>query len=67
MHKKCEESCVTEDDVNEIKNDISSFRYEILEILNKNGMDISCAEKKEKGKYKNNVILVKIVNNIPGK
>nr|XP_023013232.1 transient-receptor-potential-like protein [Leptinotarsa decemlineata] len=48
MHRKCEEAVVTEDDVNELKGDISSFRYEILEVLGKNGMDISCAEKKEK-------------------
>ncbi|XP_030748044.1 transient-receptor-potential-like protein [Sitophilus oryzae] len=48
MHRKYEESDVTEDDVNEIKSDISSFRYELLEILNKNGMDISSAEHKEK-------------------
>ncbi|KAG5892780.1 hypothetical protein JTB14_032656 [Gonioctena quinquepunctata] len=48
MHRKCEEAVVTEDDVNELKGDISSFRYEILEVLGKNGMDISSAEKKEK-------------------
>lgn len=29
---------VTEDDVSEIKQDISSFRYELLEILRNNGM-----------------------------
>ncbi|KAF7285043.1 hypothetical protein GWI33_012349 [Rhynchophorus ferrugineus] len=48
MHKKYDESEVTEDDVNEIKSDISSFRYELLEVLNKNGMDVSSAELKEK-------------------
>ncbi|KAJ8952577.1 hypothetical protein NQ314_007503, partial [Rhamnusium bicolor] len=48
MHRKCEEAIVTEDDVNELKSDISSFRYEILEVLGKNGMDISSAERKEK-------------------
>ncbi|CAH1159812.1 unnamed protein product [Phaedon cochleariae] len=47
-HRKCEEAPVTEDDVNELKSDISSFRYEILEVLGKNGMDISSAEKKER-------------------
>lgn len=31
---------VTEDDINEIKQDISSFRYELLEILRNNGMEI---------------------------
>jgi len=29
---------VNEDDVNEIKQDISSFRYELLEVLRTNGM-----------------------------
>ncbi|XP_015834999.1 transient-receptor-potential-like protein isoform X2 [Tribolium castaneum] len=48
MHRKLEENAVTEDDVNELKSDISSFRYELLEVLQKNGMDISSAEMKEK-------------------
>ncbi|XP_044254648.1 transient-receptor-potential-like protein [Tribolium madens] len=48
MHRKLEENAVTEDDVNELKSDISSFRYELLEVLQKNGMDISAAEMKEK-------------------
>ncbi|XP_023310819.1 transient-receptor-potential-like protein [Anoplophora glabripennis] len=48
MHRKCEEAIVTEDDMNEVKGDISSFRYEILDVLGKNGMDISSAERKEK-------------------
>lgn len=48
MHRREEESPVTEDDVNEVKMEISSMRYEILEIFEKNGMDIAGAEKKEK-------------------
>lgn len=48
MHRRDEESAVTEDDVNEVKMEISSMRYEILEVFEKNGMDISGAEKKEK-------------------
>ena len=31
---------VTEDDINEIKQDISSFRYELLDVLGKNGMKL---------------------------
>jgi hypothetical protein len=51
MHRKFEESAVTEDDINEVKGEISSMRYELLEVLEKNGMDISSAEKrKEKSK-----------------
>ncbi|XP_045478713.1 transient-receptor-potential-like protein isoform X2 [Harmonia axyridis] len=48
QHKKEEENPVTEDDVNELKSDISSFRYEILEVLHRNGMDTSSADRKEK-------------------
>ncbi len=36
--KKSEEMGVTEDDVNEIKQDISSFRFELIDILRSNGM-----------------------------
>ncbi|XP_013421841.2 transient receptor potential-gamma protein isoform X1 [Lingula anatina] len=35
-----EDEGVTEDDINEIKTDVSSFRYELLEILRNNGMKI---------------------------
>lgn len=55
MHRKFEESQVTEDDINEVKSEISSFRYEMLEILGKNGMDISSAERKEKGDINNTI------------
>lgn len=37
---------VTEDDINEIKQDVSSFRYELLEVLRNNGMDIPDHSKK---------------------
>jgi hypothetical protein len=36
---------VTEDDVNEIKQDISSFRFELLDIFRNNGMKCGDAEK----------------------
>lgn len=49
MHRKNEENGVTEDDINEVKSDISSFRFELIEVLSKNGMNVSSAEKKEKG------------------
>lgn len=48
MHRRCDDDMVTEDDVNEVKSDISSMRYEILEVLERNGMDISSADRKEK-------------------
>ncbi|EFX85740.1 hypothetical protein DAPPUDRAFT_309057 [Daphnia pulex] len=43
--KKSEEMGVTEDDVNEIKQDISSFRFELLDILRNNGMKCGDTEK----------------------
>lgn len=51
-HRKDDESAVTEDDINEVKCDISAMRYEMLEIFERNGMDISSADKKEKCKKK---------------
>ncbi|KAL3267494.1 hypothetical protein HHI36_011617 [Cryptolaemus montrouzieri] len=47
-HKKEEENPVTEDNVNELKCDISSFRYEIMEVLHRNGMTVSSEERQEK-------------------
>jgi len=42
---KCERSKlsreVTEDDINEMRNDISAFRYELLETLRQNGLTVS--------------------------
>ena len=34
---------VTEDDVNEIKNDISAFRFELIEIMRQSGMNTTSA------------------------
>jgi hypothetical protein len=48
MHRQFEESEVTEDDINEVKGEITSMRYELLEVLEKNGMDVSSADRKEK-------------------
>merc|ERR550534_464796 len=37
--RKAENEGVTEDDVNEIKNDISAFRFELIEIMRASGMN----------------------------
>ncbi|XP_043266628.1 transient-receptor-potential-like protein isoform X2 [Venturia canescens] len=47
-HSQHELEPVTEDDVHELKSDISSWRCELLDILRRNGMDISGASTKEK-------------------
>lgn len=39
--RKAESQGVTEDDVNEIKQDISAFRCELIEILKNSGMNTS--------------------------
>lgn len=53
MHRRFEESPVTEDDINEVKGEISAMRFELLEIFEKNGMDLSSIDRKEKSKYLN--------------
>jgi transient-receptor-potential-like protein len=46
--RKMEENPVTEDDVNEVKTEISAMRFEMLEVFEKNGMDVSFTDKREK-------------------
>ena len=41
--RKAENEGVTEDDVNEIKNDISAFRFELIEILRQSNMNVTSA------------------------
>ncbi|KAG6440271.1 hypothetical protein O3G_MSEX001204 [Manduca sexta] len=48
MHRKMDDEPVTEDDVNELKGDVSALRYELLEVFERNGMDVSFTDKKEK-------------------
>ncbi|XP_037094495.1 transient receptor potential-gamma protein-like [Pollicipes pollicipes] len=38
--KKLEDTGVTEDDINEVKQDINSFKYQLLDVLRKNGMTV---------------------------
>lgn len=52
QHRKFEDNPVTEDDINEVKSEISTMRYEMLEIFENSGMDVSSAAKKEKRKLK---------------
>lgn len=48
MHRRLDDSPVTDDDINEVKNDISTMRFEMLEIFQKSGMDCSGVDKREK-------------------
>lgn len=48
MQRRYDDSAVTEDDINEVKADISAMRYEFLEVFERNGMDVSFTDKKEK-------------------
>ncbi|KAJ8728727.1 hypothetical protein PYW07_006423 [Mythimna separata] len=48
MHRKMDDEEVTEDDINELKGDVSALRYELLEVFEKNGMDVSFTDRKEK-------------------
>lgn len=50
QQRKAESQGVTEDDVNEIKQDISAFRCEIVEILKGKGMNTSSVSGQGAGK-----------------
>jgi len=45
--RKRDEFGITEDDVREIRQDISSFRYDLIDILKKNGMCTPTLDKEE--------------------
>ncbi|CAK1589000.1 unnamed protein product [Parnassius mnemosyne] len=47
-HRKMDEEPVTEENINELKSDVSALRYELLEVFEKNGMDVSFTDRKEK-------------------
>lgn len=65
MHRKFEESPVTEDDINEVKGEISAMRYELIEIFEKNGMDISSVDRKEKSKYLYYLFILRLLYRFP--
>ncbi|CAG4990478.1 unnamed protein product [Colias eurytheme] len=48
MHRKLDDDPVTEDDINELKGDVSALRYELLDVFGRNGMDVSFTDRKEK-------------------
>jgi len=48
MQKNSIERAVTEDDVNEVKGDISSLRFELIDLFRDNGYDTSNCENKSK-------------------
>ena len=56
VQRMIEESEITEDDVNEIKQDINSFKYEILNILKINGMQTGTAHHKDDSKLSSSLL-----------
>ncbi|XP_066999438.2 transient-receptor-potential-like protein [Anabrus simplex] len=48
IHRAADENPVTEDDINEVKGEISAMKCEMLEVLKRNGMDTSSADHTEK-------------------
>ena len=45
QQRQAEEREVTEDDISEVKNDISSLRCELMEVFGTNGFDVSQVKK----------------------
>lgn len=50
-HRELENVGVTEDDINEIKSEISTMKYDFLEVLRKNGMEVPNDHRKKTSKY----------------
>ena len=62
--KKSEQSEVTEDDFNEIKQDISSFRFELIDILKDNGMKTSSVAIKQEDRQRKLFISIKVIREL---
>lgn len=54
--RKSEQKPVDEDDVSEIKQDIATFRFELIDILRANGYDTALAADKDKSSTKENIL-----------
>jgi transient-receptor-potential-like protein len=50
-HREMENVGVTEEDVNEIKSELSTMKYDFLEVLRKNGMEVPSDHRKKTSKY----------------
>lgn len=50
-HREMENLGVTEEDVNEIKSELSTMKYDFLEVLRKNGMEVPSDHRKKTSKY----------------
>jgi len=48
--REMENAGVTEDDVNEIKSELSTMKYDFLEVLRKNGMAVPSDHRKKTSK-----------------
>ncbi len=50
-HRQTEMHSITEDHIQEIKSDISSLKYQLWDVLKRNGLEIPSESKKDKGNY----------------
>lgn len=51
LQRRNEERPVNEDDISEVKGDISSLRFELIDLFGQNGMDVSMCAKKSRGEW----------------
>lgn len=59
-HREMENVGVTEEDVNEIKSELSTMKYDFLEVLRKNGMEVPSDHRKKTSMY----IILRIFKNM---
>lgn len=50
-HQEMENMDVNEDDINEIKSELSTMKYDFLEVLRKNGMEVPSDQRRKTSKY----------------
>ena len=48
LQRKSEETQVSEDDINEVKGEISALRCDLVEVFRRNGMNVTSATRRRK-------------------
>lgn len=62
QHRHIEEAPVTEDHINEVKGEITSSKYDLIEVLAKNGFDTSSVPLTHKEKGNIYILIVVLID-----
>jgi hypothetical protein len=67
QQRKNDDTSVTEDDVNEIKTEVSSFKYQLFDVLSKNGWKTEGVHTEDSGSQKQSTSYFNLENKTKNK